>query len=105
MSRCTIALFAATLAALAARGERVAGAPPAEIVIDRDDIDVTTDVVVKPGTYHVKDGNGDGVLRVKADAVSVTMTGVVLDGAPPGETPDRFDGVGVSVVGHKGVTV
>ncbi len=86
----------------AGRASRAAAEPPAprEIVLDRDDIDVTESVVVKPGTYRVRDLNGDGILRVKADGVTVTLTGVTLDGAPEGATPDTFEGVGVSVVGH-----
>ena len=44
---------------------------PREIVIDRDDIDVTESVVVKPGTYRVADRNGDGVLRVVRDGVVI----------------------------------
>jgi nitrous oxidase accessory protein NosD len=82
-----------------------AAPPPKEITIDHDDVDVVEDVVVRKGTYRVRDADGDGVLRVRAKGVTVVLDGVVIDGAAEGETPDRFEGVGVSVVGVPGVTV
>ena len=111
MRRPRAAGFACAGALCAALCSRAAEAPadpepsPREITIDHDDIDVTTDVVVKPGTYRVRDANGDGVLRVKADGVAVTLRDVVLDGAAPGQEPDAFDGVGISVVGRKDVRI
>ncbi|MBI2920322.1 MAG: right-handed parallel beta-helix repeat-containing protein [Planctomycetes bacterium] len=78
---------------------------PREIVIDRDDIDVTESVVVRPGTYRVADRNGDGVLRVKSDDVTVDLTGVTLIGSQEGAAPDAFEGIGVRVDGREGVVV
>jgi nitrous oxidase accessory protein NosD len=105
--RSTVRLAPALLAAVLAVGGDPAPArgAPAEIVLDRDDVDVTSDVVVRPGRYRVKDANGDGVLRVRADGVTVTLAGVTLDGSAAGQTPDTFEGVGVSVVGKSRVTV
>lgn len=79
--------------------------PQGEIVIDRDDIEVSRDTVVKPGRYRVEDKNGDGVIHVADDAITLTLDGVTLDGAPEGATPDGFEGVGVSVTGRRQVTV
>ncbi len=72
---------------------------PPEIVLDRDDIEIRHSVVVRPGTYRVRDRNGDGVLHVIGDDVTVTLTGVTLDGAADGAMPDELEGVGITVVG------
>jgi parallel beta-helix repeat protein len=92
------------LVTVAAPSAARAGGPP-EIVLDRDDIDVTESVVVKPGVYRVADLHGDGVLRVKAPGVTVVLEGVTLDGAKEGQEPDAFDGVGVVVEKAEGVTI
>jgi parallel beta-helix repeat protein len=78
---------------------------PVELTIDRDDIDVTTDVRVKPGVYRVTDVNGDGVLRVKTDGVTVDLTGVTLVGSADGALPDSFEGTAVRVDGAAGVRI
>lgn len=92
--------LAAAFALIGARPAPADPPAPREIVLDKDDIDVTGKVVVKPGTYRVRDLNGDGVIRVKGDGVTLVLDGVTLDGAPEGATPDTFEGVGVSVVGQ-----
>jgi parallel beta-helix repeat protein len=79
--------------------------PPGEIVLDRDDIEITRSVVVKPGTYHVCDRNGDGVLRIVADGVTVTLDGVTLDGAAGGAEPDGFEGIGIAVADCSNVRI
>lgn len=76
-----------------------------EIVIDRDDIVIDRDTVVRPGTYGVRDANGDGVLHVVADGVTVTLVGVTLDGAASEEMPDTFEGIGVSIANHQRVVI
>ena len=87
-------------------GENASDKPsPIEITIDRDDIDVTADVRVKPGVYRVADSNGDGVIRVKADGVTVDLTGVTLVGAAEGASPDTFEGTAVRVEGAAGVRI
>ncbi len=80
-------------------------AAPKEIVLDHDDIDVTEDVVVKSGTYVVIDANGDGVLRVKADGVTIDFQGATLLGATDDVMQDVMAGIGISLEGRKGVTV
>jgi nitrous oxidase accessory protein NosD len=98
-------LALALVGAARVEAEYAPAASRPEITIEHDDIDITSSVTVKPGTYHVKDLNGDGVLHVKADGVFVQMKDVVLDGASPGETPESHDGIGVSVVGKAKVTI
>lgn len=71
------------------------------IVLSGDDLVIARDVVVRPGTYRVRDTNGDGVLHVVGDDVTVTLTGVTLDGADDGAAPDRFEGIGIAVTGAR----
>jgi parallel beta-helix repeat protein len=78
---------------------------PDEIVLDRDDIEIARSVVVRPGAYCVQDRNGDGVLRVVAAGVTLTLHGVTLDGAAPGAEPDRYAGVGIVVSGCSNVRI
>lgn len=78
---------------------------PQEIVIDRDDLVIDRDTVVRPGTYRVADANGDGVLHVVGDGITVTLTGVVLDGAAERAMPDTFAGIGVSIANHEHVVI
>lgn len=80
-------------------------AAPKEIVLDHDDIEVTEDVVVKPGTYVVIDANGDGVLHVAKDGVTIDFQGATLLGATDDVMQDAMTGIGVSLAGRKGVTV
>jgi len=103
-----VATVAALLLVTTAAAQDVptpAGPALAEITIDRDDVDVTTSARVKPGTYRVKDANGDGVLRVRGDGITVDLSGVTLIGGDEGQAADTFDGVGVRVVGSKDVVV
>ncbi len=80
-------------------------AAPKEIVLDRDDIEVTEDVVVKPGTYVVMDTDGDGVLQVKADGVTIDFQGAALLGSTDDVPQDACGGIGVRVDGCSRVTI
>lgn len=85
-------------------GDRAATPPsPAELTPDRDDIDITASVRIKPGVYRIADTNGDGVLRIQADGVTVDMTGVTFIGAPDNALPDTFEGTAVRAVKRTGV--
>lgn len=103
--RATAAL-AALAASFALQSEGASPKPvPRTIVLDRDDIDVTEDVVVKPGVHRVADARGDGVLRVKKDGVTVDFAGATLLGNREGVEADAFEGVGIAVLGHARVTI
>src|SRR5262245_48116242 len=96
----------AMLLALAGRAPAAAeDVPLPEITIDHDDVDVTSSVRVKPGVYRVVDANGDGVLRVHGDWVTVDLTGVTLDGSRDGQAADAFEGVGVRLTGSRAAAV
>jgi parallel beta-helix repeat protein len=109
MRRAALLLALGTLAPAAAPREARAGEPK-EIVLDRDDIDVTESVVVRPGVYRVADKNGDGVLRLKSPyarrhGLTLRLDGVTLDGSAQGQEADAFDGVAVSVEGARSLTI
>lgn len=97
----------APCAPLPAPSARVAAADgdPMSISIDTDDVIVTSSTVVKPGTYHVIDKNGDGVIHVRGKGVRLDLTGVVLDGAQEGAEPATYAGIGISVEGSEGCEI
>ncbi|MBI4615547.1 MAG: right-handed parallel beta-helix repeat-containing protein [Planctomycetes bacterium] len=80
-------------------------APAGEIALDQDDVVVTTDVRVRPGTYRVTDDEGDGVLIVRGEGVTVDLTGVTLLGCEEGAPADGYRGIGIHVDGARGVAI
>ncbi|MCC6739360.1 MAG: right-handed parallel beta-helix repeat-containing protein [Planctomycetia bacterium] len=76
-----------------------------ELLSVKDDVDVTSDVRVKPGTYRVSDAKGDGVLRIRKSGVTLDLTGVTLVGSPDGAAPDTFEGIAVRAEGVTGVKI
>lgn len=76
------------------------------VVVDRDNVQITRScrVQIAPGTT-IADGDGNGVIRVTADGVTVVFErGSVLRGAtaasqnqPGGVWPDAYSGTGVRV--------
>ncbi len=86
-------------------GSNHSPSPPAraELTPSRDDIDITASVRIKPGVYRIADANGDGVLRVQADNVTIDMTGVTFIGSPDDALPDTFEGTAVRAVKRTGV--
>lgn len=73
--------------------------------LDGDDVVVRTSARGVPGTWRVRDADGDGVVHVVGPGVVLDLTGVVLEGAAPGEAPEAHAGLGIVVEGAAGVTV
>ena len=46
-----------------------------------DDLVITANTVLQPGTYTVDDVNNDGVIQIAADNITLDGTGVVIQGA------------------------
>lgn len=88
----------------AARARRAPQSTP-EIPLDKDDLEITGSVRVKPGTYTIRDARGDGAVRITASGATIDFQGAELVGAAPGAEPDAFDGVGIVIEGANGVTV
>lgn len=108
-----IAMLASALTAVAAAEStghaggvevRPPHAPPdtplPRIVVDRDDIVVDRDCVLVPGPTPVRDRTGNGVVRIVADGIEVSIEGAIRGGDDAVE-PDRRDGVGIVILGDR----
>ncbi|MHC4416818.1 MAG: right-handed parallel beta-helix repeat-containing protein [Planctomycetota bacterium] len=76
-----------------------AAAEPPVIVIDRDNVEITTSCTVRIDRPWIADADGNGVIHITGDGVTVDFGGQVLHGAEKG-TPDTFSGTGVSIKGR-----
>lgn len=80
-------------------------AAPRLLVVSHDDTVVTESCVIEIPAV-VADTNGNGVIQVGADGVTLVFrSGTALRGAPAGTPWDRLRGVGVRVDGRRGVTL
>ena len=79
--------------------------PTPEITVDHDDIEVTSNVRLKQGPVRVVDKNGDGVIHVTADHVTLDLGGITLDGSVEGQAPETYEGIGISVRKARDVSV
>ena len=77
--------------------------PVVEVTLDDTVIDISCTVVIPEGLV-IEDANGDGVLHIETDGVSITFAdGSVLRGASPETDLDQLTGIGVVVRGCKDV--
>lgn len=79
-----------------------AGAPV--VVVDRDNVEIRTSCTVRVDVPRVLDADGNGVVHVTGDGITVDFAGATLVGAAVGQTPDTFSGIGVRITG-RGVTL
>lgn len=70
----------------------------------KDNLIVRESTRFKPGKYLVRDVDGDGVIQIGADNITLDFKGVELWGGAK-NAMDKFSGVGISLVGHKNVTI
>jgi parallel beta-helix repeat protein len=101
----TMVVMNATMGIVAA----ALGAQPALplVTVTRDDTVISTScrVVIPPGVV-IPDANGDGVIHIRGDGITVEFAaGSWLDGGAPDTPPDRLTGIGVRLDGHRGVTI
>ncbi len=82
----------------------LAVAAPPVVVVDRDNVEVTESCRVRVTVSPIVDRDGDGVIHITGDDVTVTFEGEPLRGAAAGRMPDSFEGIGVSITGER-VTV
>lgn len=80
---------------------------PPTIDIQADDVSITQSCIVRIAPNAVlKDANGDGVLHIDADGITVEFApGSILCGATAESPPDQFAGIGIRLHGHKDVTL
>jgi parallel beta-helix repeat protein len=84
-----------------------ASEPLPVIVVNGDDtvIDRSCIVRITPDNI-IADANGDGVLHIAADGITVEFEeGTILRGAGLGAAANTFSGMGVRIAGHRNVTI
>jgi parallel beta-helix repeat protein len=76
-----------------------AGAEPPVIVVDRDNVEITTSCTVRIDRPWIADADNNGVIQITGDDITVDFGGQTLHGSEAG-TPDTFSGTGVWVKGR-----
>ena len=75
------------------------------ITADNTVLDSSCRVMIPRGTV-IADADGNGVIQIAADGITVEFVrGSVLLGAEPGTPGDQLAGVGIRLDGHTGVTI
>src|SRR5437868_4815288 len=83
-------------------------AQPAPVTrIEHDDTRIASScVVVVPRGSVVADANGNGVIQIDADGITVEFApDSVLRGSAAGAAPDTYAGIGIAINGHKNVVL
>ncbi|MFK7961132.1 MAG: right-handed parallel beta-helix repeat-containing protein [Phycisphaerales bacterium] len=70
------------------------------VVVDRDDVVVTTDAIVQFTGVPIHDDEGDGVLRIEGDGLVIRLIGT-LEGVGFAGAPEDRGGTGVVVRGER----
>lgn len=77
-----------------------------QVTVDRDNVVITESCIIRiPDGLAIADTDGNGVIHIAADNITVAFEGSVLRGAAPGTPWDQLVGVGVRLDGHKNVTL
>ncbi len=92
--------FFACLATAVSPAVILAPASSKEIPLDRDDLVITTDAKIRPGTYNLPDAAADGAVRIEGDGITVDFQGVELCGCSPDQVPDSYTGKGIVIRGR-----
>lgn len=74
------------------------------VLVDRDDLRIEHSCTVEPGGKPIDDANGDGVLHIVGEGVTVSFTRSPLIGASAEQPHDQLRGIGVRVLA-KNVTL
>ncbi|MHC4414538.1 MAG: right-handed parallel beta-helix repeat-containing protein [Planctomycetota bacterium] len=74
----------------------LAAADPPVVIVDRDNVEITTSCTVRVEAPIV-DGDGDGVIHVTSDGVTVDLAGTTLRGATEDRPADTYAGVGIRI--------
>ncbi len=77
-----------------------------DVVVDRDNITVTESCrLIVPEGKVIRDADGNGVIQVAADGITIEMGDGTLRGAEPGTPHEIVHGIAVSINGHDNVTL
>ncbi|MBL8800752.1 MAG: right-handed parallel beta-helix repeat-containing protein [Planctomycetes bacterium] len=69
------------------------------VVIDRDDVRIERSCTVDPSGMPIADANGDGVLHIVGDNITVAFSRTALNGADASTAQDQLRGVGIRITG------
>ncbi|MCP4247590.1 MAG: right-handed parallel beta-helix repeat-containing protein, partial [bacterium] len=94
-------ILPAALIGLAATG---AAATPPERSLGQDDLRITADAVIRPGSYRTADAKDDGAVLIEGDEITVDFQGAELIGCKEGQAPDTYAGKGIVLRG-KNITL
>ncbi|MCK6449083.1 MAG: right-handed parallel beta-helix repeat-containing protein [Planctomycetes bacterium] len=67
------------------------------VVVDRDDVRIDRSCRIAIASTPLVDDEGDGVLQIVADGVTVEFQGARLHGAPSDASFDAYEGIGVRI--------
>ncbi len=85
-----------------------AGGPPT-VVVDRDNVEITENCFIRIGANPIPDADGNGVIHIKADGITVEFLDEKRDremmGAADGTPWDTLTGIGIMIDGQKDVTI
>lgn len=74
--------------------------PATEIVLDADDMRITTSATIKPGKYRLLDQAGNGVIHIVGNDITVDFQGAELIGCAAESSPNNYSGVGIAIRGR-----
>ncbi|MBI5865316.1 MAG: right-handed parallel beta-helix repeat-containing protein, partial [Planctomycetes bacterium] len=72
--------------------------------VDKDNTVLDKSCTVKTGQAFIADADGNGVIQIATDGITVDFAGATMRGAPENAAPDTFEGFGVRITG-KNVTL
>ncbi len=75
--------------------------PPPLVIVDRDNVVISETCRVRVTSAPITDADGNGVVHIIGNGVSVTFEDSPLRGAEDGLGPDAFDGIGIRVTGRQ----
>ncbi len=78
----------------------VLAADPPLVTVDRDNIQITESCRLEIADEPIADADGNGVIQIIGDDITVEFPADPLRGAAEGTAPDEYTGVGVRITGR-----
>ena len=69
------------------------------VVVDRDNVVISASCRVRVTAAPIMDADGNGVVHIVGNGISVTFEEGPLRGAEDDQAPDSFDGIGIRITG------
>jgi parallel beta-helix repeat protein len=71
------------------------------VAVNRDNVEIARSCRVTIAAEPILDADGDGVIHITGDDITVELALPPLDGAAEGRTPDAFEGIGIRITGDR----